>query len=271
MKKKKAIKKGYASLPRNRKELFFDVIKQRWRTLFFLGFIFSLSIAPFFIVLILRRFFSASNTTDYQFYVSNYFFLFIASIALVFVGVFLGGLLKNLKHLSYEEPIFLKDDFFLGIKESIFHLLLVVFLFSIVFFLNVSICLYPSIHIAIKGILLGSLIFVFFPFLLVLINEISIYKNSFKDYLHNGVVILVKNYFRILFLSLINLLPLLLFLINNIVILSTALLFYFLLINPFVLLLDMVYFNYIFDISINKKYYPDIFEKGLYRDEEIRK
>ena len=256
MKKKKAIKKGYASLPRNRKELFFDVIKQRWRTLFFLGFIFSLSIAPFFIVLILRRFFSASNTTDYQFYVSNYFFLFIASIALVFVGVFLGGLLKNLKHLSYEEPIFLKDDFFLGIKESIFHLLLVVFLFSIVFFLNV---------------LLGSLIFVFFPFLLVLINEISIYKNSFKDYLHNGVVILVKNYFRILFLSLINLLPLLLFLINNIVILSTALLFYFLLINPFVLLLDMVYFNYIFDISINKKYYPDIFEKGLYRDEEIRK
>ena len=184
------------------------------------------------------------------------------------ISIPLGGILKNLKHLSYEEPIFLKDDLVQGIKESFLPLLLAIFIFSILFFLNISVCLFPTAHIAFKGIAVGALVFVFFPYLMVLVNQISVYSNSIKDYFHNSLLVFIKNYFRVLLVSLINLAPILLFLISNVVILSTCLFLYFILINPFVLIFDVIYFNYIFDISINKEYYPDIFEKGLFKEKD---
>ena len=106
---------------------------------------------------------------------------------------------------------------------------------------------------------------------MVLVNQISVYSNSIKDYFHNGLLVFIKNYFRVLLVSLINLAPILLFLISNVVILSTCLFLYFILINPFVLIFDVIYFNYIFDISINKEYYPDIFEKGLFKQKDAGK
>ncbi len=266
MRKKKAQKtKSSSTLPSNRVELFFDVIKQRWRLLILLGFFFFLSILPFLAILVLRRVFVLSSNDNYQFFVSNLFFFLVASISILIISIPLGGILKNLKHLSYEEPIFLKDDLVQGIKESFLPLLLAIFIFSILFFLNISVCLFPTAHIAFKGIAAGALVFVFFPYLMVLVNQISVYSNSIKDYFHNSLLVFIKNYFRVLLVSLINLASILLFLISNVVILSTCLFLYFILINPFVLIFDVIYFNYIFDISINKEYYPDIFEKGLFK------
>ncbi len=259
-------KKANSSLPINRVELFFDVIKQRWRLLILLGFFFFLSILPLLAILVLRRVFAYSSNDNYQFFVSNWFFFLIASFSMMLIGIPLGGILKNLKHLSYEEPIFLKDDFMQGIKDSFLPLFLVIFIFSILFFLNISVCLFPTAHIVFKGIAVGALVFVFFPYLMVLVNQISVYSNTMKDYFHNSLLIFIKNYFKVLLVSVINLLPVFLFLIGNVVILSTCLVFYFILINPFVLIFDVICFNYIFDISINKKYYPAIFEKGLFKD-----
>lgn len=272
-KERKEISKGIASLPTNRKELFFDVIKLRWRSVILLGFIFFLTLIPFIACLFLRRIIYNNllitpDVTDYDLLFCNCFYFSIASISLLIPAIFLGGILKNLKNLSYEDPIFLKEDFKSGIKENflaIFISTFILILFVIATLICFSIKPLPGI---IKGLLAGITLLVCFPITLLIYHQSILYKNKLIDYFYNAFLLYIRNFLYILLLTVINLIPLFVIFISNPIIYVTCLVLYFLLIEPFVLLFDVIFLNYIFDKSLNQKYYPEIYQKGLYTGEK---
>lgn len=264
MKKSREKANKGSSLPINRKELYLDIIKQRWRTLFLLGFIFFLSFLPFVGAVVLRRLYYPVDGDSYNQYVFNVLFILFICLCLLIPSIFLGGILKNLKHLSYEEPIFFKEDFFDGIKESFLHLFFLFLIFSILLYFNLVILMNLSIHIAIKGVLLGIIVFIAFPLLITAVFMEITYKNTFKDLINNSFAIYIKNFWSVALVAILNLLPFLSLLIQNVIIMGTCLVAFYLLFNQLLMLFDMLFFNYIFDISINKEHYPEIYRKGLF-------
>lgn len=260
--------KGLASLPTNRKELFFDIIKQRWRTLFLIGIIFFFCFIPFLIFLFLRRinfnYLIKQNADAYQLIINNVLYFSFAVISLIIPTIFLGGILKNLKNLSFNEPIFFKEDFFSGIKENFFSIFFSSLLFCFFLLGTLFIISIDSVDVVIKGLAVGILIFIFFPLLCLTFHQTILYNNKFKDYLFNSVLLYIKNFLYLIFFSLINFLPLLFCFVSNPLVFITCLVFYFLFVEPFVLLFDILFLNYLFDKSLNKDYYPKIYQKGLY-------
>lgn len=262
MKKKRQL--NLNSFPSTRKALYFDILKKRWRGLFLLSFYFFLGMIPSLVSLICRRIFLPLEGDAYSLFAFNTFYFILFSFGLLFLSIPLGGVLKILKHYSFGEPVFYKDDFLEGTKDSFLDLFLSILLFSLILLGSIEICLNPSLHIFLKGLFVGVLCFVLFPILLIVINEISIYSNKLRYYIKNAIYLYIKNFFKILLVSILNLLPLFFFLIGNVVIMTTCLILFYLATNPFLLLFDVIYFNYIFDKSINKDHYKEIYRKGLF-------
>ena len=138
MRKNKFSKSDFneTSLPKNRKELFFDILKQNHSILFKIAGLLILFLIPFLTVLALK---------DYSFIVahnedkSNATMLIVCFIleilAILIFAIAISGFAKIFKELCYMEPVFFKDDFLKGVKENIKPTLLIALIVGIINFM----------------------------------------------------------------------------------------------------------------------------------------
>ena len=265
------------NLPTTRKEVFFDLLRNRKMTLFALSCFTFMFFIPLAVDLFVFNYFEsvaiAADKKEYLF--SLVFYSMCIMLPCMVIG-FLGfaGAFYTVKRLVWQEDINLAVDFFHGIKENWKHAIINGALFGIILFGVVIggsylLIFAPSTPIT-CGIGIGALILVFLTFGMV------ITLNFTQDvYYENGVFTTFKNSFC--FLGLLNWKILVLFLLTtgglftlsifNLITLGIGLLL-FAILNSVVIIIYTLLSHSAFDRFINQEHYPEMVNKGLYKLEK---
>lgn len=275
MRKKKQVNKNdflVTDLPSNRKELFFDILKNQWRNLLILSLIFLLLFLP----LVISRYYNLiiindiinSGSDDAGALVFNFSigYNFVVFIILIVVGIFYGGIARIYKKLAFNEGFFLGADFVKGIKENFKDF---IFFFALYGFLNLIIE-----TLCINFLLENNYLYYFFkvinyatllPIFGICLSLGSIYTDSVFKKIRVACRIYIKYLFKILLMLAVFILPLALLLINSTSIQLFVPLVYTILYFPLAYLVFILLLNSIFDEVINKKNFPNLVGKGMYR------
>ena len=268
---------GLKSLPKNRKEVFFDLIKHRKMSLFALSCFTFMFFIPLAVDLFIFNFLEsiASANEQYEQLFSLIFYSMIIAIPCVVIG-FIGfaGTFYVIKKMVWQEGIMLASDFFTGIKENWLHSFVDGLLFGIALFGLVIggtyLYMYAPVHAVVKGVGIGGLVLVF-----LLIGMITALDNTQSVYYKNSYLRTFKNSFS--FLGLLNWKVLVIYLLTtggvitlccfNMITLAVGL-FLFAILNSVVIVLYTLVAHSAFDKYINKEHYPEYVGKGLYKDKE---
>ena len=266
------------TLPKNRKEVFFDLLRHRKMTLFSLSCFTFMFFIPLCVDLFYFNFLESAavsaNKPEYLF--SLFFYSMLIMIPCMIIG-FIGfaGAFYVIKKLVWQEGIMLASDFFQGIKENWKHALINGILFSIFLFGLVIGSTYLIIYAPVApiwcGIGIGALIIIF------LIFGISITLNFTQDvYYINSYGVTLKNSFR--FMGLLNWKALLIFIFSTGAVIALSIfnlitlaigLFLFAILNSVVITLYTLISHQAFDKYINQEHYPEYVNKGLYKEEVV--
>ena len=266
----------YNSLPHNRKEVFFDLLKHRKMTLF----VISCFTFMFFIPLAVDLFFfnflesaAIAEGLDNQLF-SLFFYSMLIMLPCMLIG-FLGfaGAFHIIKKLVWQEDVTVAVDFFNGIKENWKHAIINGAIFGIILFGCVMGTSYLIIFAPMApvwcGIGIGALILVllFFGMVISLYFTLCVYYQS-------SVAATFKNAFA--FLGLTNWKTFLVYLFStgavialccfNMITMAIGL-FLFAILNSVVIVLYTLIAHSAFDKYINKEHYPEYVGKGLYKVE----
>ena len=270
MKNKK--KENRYKLPATRFELFFDVIKQKWRTIVLVGFIFTLFALPSVATMFFRDYYVAlvnASLTEGQVLaqetamgLSIIYAVFVISFLILSIGI--SGLSKVLLYLSYEEGYSFFEDFKIGVKQNIKGNVLATLIYAIILYLT----LFINVSITkgfVKTLPLGICQGLIFPVLLIVFASNTIYDWKFKDLLRNSAIIYIRYFLFILLFSLLLVAVFLLTLIPGIILRYIIILVYLIVFEPFFILGFVIYMNHCFDEGINKNNYPNLYRKGLFK------
>lgn len=265
------------TLPHNRKEVFFDLLKYRKMTLFALSCFVFMFFIPLAADLFYFNFLESVAIADgkYEYLFSLFFYSMLIMLPCMIIGFlgFAGGFYVA-KRLVWQESVNLAVDFFNGIKENWKHaiingLVFGIFLFGLVVGSAYFIIYAPSAPIW-CGVGIGALVLAFLVFGMV----ISLNFTQ-EVYYENGVIVTYKNSFC--FLGLLNWKVLVTFLLStggvmalacfNLITLGAGMLG-FAVLNSVVIIIYTLLSHHAFDKYINKVHYPDMVGKGLYKLEK---
>ena len=262
------------SLPHNRKEVFFDLLRNRKMMMFALScyvFMFFIPLAvDLFLFNYLEAMAIASGKVEDLF--SWVFYSMAIMVPCMMIG-FLGfaGAFYVAKKMVWHEGVSIAVDFFNGVKENWKRAALNGFLFGLFLFGLVVGGTYlfaysPALPV-VNGIGIGALILFFLVFGMVIALNLA------QDvYYSNGALATLKNSFC--FLGLLNWKIILLFTLttggvivlgcfNMITLAIGVVLFAFL--NSVVIILYTLMAHSAFDKYINQEHYPEMVGKGLYK------
>jgi hypothetical protein len=257
-------------LPKNRKEVFFDVFKLHWKSFILLGLIVLLFCTPF-IFIDVFEFFAINNIEKKEDILMNSVLLNNMSnlIKLPFIlllSIVLSGLIRVVRQFSWLENVTLSYDFFLGVKQNIRQVFVTIIFVAILWYLSMY-CLNIS-QISenfMKYVLvlpIGLFIFFVLPFVGNMLVGISMYNNSISQNIKVSFVVYVSNPFKNIVCTLLCTFIFMVGVIPNIyaqlIIKSIGYILF-----PFILLGFYLYTNKRFDEIINKHYYPELVNKGL--------
>ncbi len=284
MKRKVASKDfNMSDLPSNRKEVFFDCIKNRFRYLFYSGLLLFVAVIPIIIIYFLKSvnlgaLFGELNegnisSEEYRSISFTYLLIYDGIIVLssFIASLSICGLTRVVRQIAWEEPLFFIKDFTDGIKMNYKHISIQLFVFSLIYMIS-DISLFIQMRFAILSYIpFGIFFLVVLPITLYNLSQTNIYimsnikmtKNSALFYL-KSVPVCVLFSLVILMFSLIDFIP-------NIAI---KLLIFALLIMLFFPLYYLAWFLYsssIFDKYLNINFYPEIVDKGIVRKEGYKK
>ena len=273
MKKSKAPQKAFEieMLPSSRKEQFFDLAKHRF--FFFIGigallFAFSLFIlgGAFFKDMSLINLNSSTASEEEQ----NTFSFTIKLISYVIqgfgfpvLGFGLSGILMPLKNLAWNDPVFFKDDFKIGLKENGKTFVGIGFLWGIVYFLEMLIGLLFSNLPWFEAVLFGINLAFIYPILITSLFLTLYYSNPFMATIQKAAAIYFRH-FPLLFLSsLCLLLPSFALYIPIFLVKYGVLILWMVAVFPFGLLFSFELHLHYFDEDVNSSQFPSYYQKGL--------
>ena len=262
------------SLPTNRKEVFFDLLRNRKMTLFALSCYTFMFFIPLAVDLIYFNFVEsmAISAEKFEYLFSLIFYSMLIMLPCMVIGfIGLAGAFYTAKKLVWQEGVSLASDFFKGIKENWKHALINGVIFGLVLFGLIIggsfMLIYADVHAVVRGIAIGALIVLFLIFGMVTVLNFTqgvYYENSF------GVTL--KNSFS--FLGLLNWKVLVIYLLSTGVVVTLGLfnfltlvigLLLFAVLNSGVIVLYTLISHSAFDKYINQEHYPDMVNKGLYK------
>ena len=265
------------ALPKNRKEVFFDLLKHRKMSLFALSCFTFMFFIPLAVDLFYFNFLesAAISAEKPEHLFSLFFYSMLIMIPCMIIG-FIGfaGAFYVAKKLVWQEGIMLASDFFQGTKENWKHALVNGIIFSIILFGAVVGITYLIIYAPLApiwcGVGIGALTIIFLMF------GISISLNFTQDVFYtNPYGATLKNSFR--FMGLLNWKVLLVFLLSTGAVITLSIfnlitlaigLFLFAILNSVVIVLYTLISHSAFDKYINQEHYPQYVNKGLYKEEE---
>lgn len=279
MKKRKQASSDFtfAQLPHNRKEVFFDCLKLRFGTVVCCGLLLLLFLLPVLAVEAaydivqlsiynsvvdgtLSEMQAAVYSGELQIYTS-----LAQAVCMCIFAVGLAGTVRVLRQLVWGEPIFFWVDFKRGIRQNAARFVAVFAICALTNVLSV-LCSTMLDDMPIIGYIpLGALIFVVVPVALFVLSQSTVYDVGFGKAISNGLAFYGKRLWQtLLFTALIVAVALTRFA-------PISVLKYLLLILCTVFLLPMYVMAWllvsygVFDETINKENYPELFDKGVYR------
>lgn len=268
----------YNDLPKNRKDVFFDVLKLHWRTLLVLGLLILVGALPLLIALFLRDNYSLSlvvRVTNGELDATkannlNLKAHMLASIAIA-ISLFIliipiCGSLKILRNLVWGDPVFFKEDFISGIKNNYKNLAIISLFVGLMTFLEYYLAFLQADIFAIY-IPLGLFVAILVPPMIYVAFQSNIYQSGFFNLLKNGVLMYIKQFPLTIVFDLILLLPLGFSFMHSFLLLKYILLVVVIVIFvPYLMMICLLFHNYVFDKYINSKLYPELVNKGMYKD-----
>lgn len=279
--KKKYAEQDYTEsmLPKNRKEVFFDVIKLNWKSFLSQGLVILLFSIPLIIVSVLQQLIyletsSLEITEQEMLYLlsgqANTFALIkIPCIVILFVG--LAGIIRMVRQYAWEENVLFSVDFTKGIKSNVGFVILVGLIVGITNWMSV----WCSNQVGFATNTIQSILLylpvLFFALLLLPLSFyfvvcVSIYNVKFGTLLKMSFISFAKKPFKT-YLAVLCCLPFfVLLLIPNTICIFLGYLITPLLL-PFVLLGAYLFALNVLDDVINKQYYPELVDRGLFKEE----
>lgn len=273
------------NLPQTRKEQFFDLLKNQYKVIFFVGLMLLLLFIPDLVKNALKDVMNdkihialkeAAITQEQA--NSGKFITWLISSAIdlvlypiVFTGIL--GLLRVIRQMIYGEPVVFKYDFSIGYKENFKSGLLLGFLVGLTKFVFDLVIVSFASSAVIQVLAYVIFLLILLPMFIVCAFYSVIYKNRIGRSLGHSFLLYLKGSWRILLVMVVGILPfLLLDLLLNWVpvkqfIFAILLLFFI----PLVLLAGFMVMNFVFDEAINIAQYPSLYRKGLYISKEEEK
>ena len=266
---------GYKTLPRTRKEVFFDLLAHRKMNMFSLSSLTFLFFVPLVIDLFFFNYFEllaiANDNLEHLF--SMVFYSMILMLPCMIIGfIGLGGAFYVAKKMVWQEMVSATNDFLKGIKETWKHSIINGLIFGVSLFGLVVggtfLWIYSPTEQVISGIGIGALIVLYITLGIVL----SLFYTQ-DVYYSNPYRITFKNAFS--FLGLTNWKVFLLFILSTGVVTAlccintitlTIGIVLFAVFNFVVIILYTLISHAAFDKYINLEHYPDMVNKGLYKE-----
>lgn len=270
-----------SQLPHNRFELFFDIIKNRIKFILannLLLFAFSL---PLFLGIIyisyekanyISTFIESDSFSFNSLFGYNLFLLGALIIGLLILSVALSGLIEMIQEIIFREGVVYSTDFIKGIKNNYVRLLIssILISFSVFSFIS-SIDYMRYVDNSFVGIsfLIISVILILFSsiFSLFFIAQNLQYNVKMMDGIRNALILFFAFFPRNILFFIATVVPIIL--VNYFGFISSVIYFLvlgFILYIPLIIA-SILYSNYIFDLSINKRIEGGIVRRGLSKDE----
>ncbi|NMA05431.1 MAG: hypothetical protein GX931_03565 [Acholeplasmataceae bacterium] len=268
-------------LPKNRKEVFFDVCKNRYRMLIFCGIILLISAIPFLALYmtmlseigkIQQNLASAvvtQETYNQQYFQINLIIPLFMLASSVIIIIALSGVTRIIHRLAWGEGVAFFYDFFLGIKQNFLSFLMLIFigisfyvsnLIKTVILLNGLIETYSVFYYYIP---LFINIFLFFPIVLLYLMQSVIYKNTFIGKLKNAILLFIKKFLiNVCYMALLS--SFLIFIVFATAPYKLIVVSIFIFTFPLWILAYVLIASSIFDEYINIYNYKEIYKKGIY-------
>lgn len=285
MKNNKHIRKSdysKADLPSTRTEQFFRILRDNYLTFIKIGIMLVILMLPFVLAFMIKNI-SISNILKNEAIPETDKTSNIIVINIIFGGVYLpcimffflgfAGILKILRRLIWDEPLFFKEDFFLGIKESYGSFLLYGFLIGLIsFFCVLTHNLFGGYLKYVSYILTAISFAIVIPIVLIATYASSIYNSKINvSFSVSGNLFIRRGIFTILILLILYsayflpLLPIPLTFLIAIILVLIIFLF------PVWILLSYINCIKAFDDFINITQYPDKAYLGLFVNAEYLK
>lgn len=272
-----------ASLPHSRRDVFRDVLKNRWKDLLKLGALLLLFSLPLLVFGAVGEINAANIYAEYKNGVisaetcasevaaSNGAFALIKIIGYIIFSVGIAGSARVLRQIIWDEPLFFSEDFKDGIKIYGGQFALAMFLYGL--------CSYTAVFFssAANGILyaiaLGLGVFILLPAMFFWLSERTVYANKIGENIRNGFMFYVRTLFKSIGMLLLAFLPFILeyvlefFGLYNFIFKYSYLLICTFLFLPLGIMLWLLYTYSVFDKYINAELFPEILHKGFYPSE----
>ena len=272
-----------ASLPHSRRDVFRDVLKNRWKDLLKLGALLLLFSLPLLVFGAVGEINAANIYAEYkngaisaetyasEVAASNGAFALIKIIGYLIFSVGIAGSARVLRQIIWDEPLFFSEDFRDGIKIYGGQFALAMFLYGL--------CSYTAVFFssAANGILyaiaLGLGVFILLPAMFFWLSERTVYANRIGENIRNGFMFYVRTLFKSIGMLLLAFLPFILeyvlefFGLYNFIFKYSYLLICTFLFLPLGIMLWLLYTYSVFDKYINAELFPEILHKGFYPSE----
>lgn len=275
-------------LPKNRKEVFKDVLFLHRRTILLMGFMLLVFSTPVQISLYLKDMTLASIYSEYNdgyltiqeaqtalISYSNLFSL-INILFIILIGICLSGLIRIIKRLAWYEPVTFLYDFSKGIldngKQYFFLFGIVGILsFASTFISNLSSLSSIDSLYSYLGLIPGlvfSIIFV--PIGAYMMSVIAIYQNSFRSQVRLSLYLYFSSIISTIKWIIVLVLPFAIILVPNFYagVLGRIILMF---VIPFILLKWFLLSSDILDVKWNSIHYPELVNKGVLGTLESKK
>ena len=272
-----------ASLPHSRRDVFRDVLKNRWKDLLKVGALLLLFSLPLLVFGAVGEINAANIYAEYkngaisagtcasEVAASNGAFALIKIIGYLIFSVGIAGSARVLRQIIWDEPLFFSEDFRDGIKIYGGQFALAMFLYGL--------CSYTAVFFssAANGILyaiaLGLGVFILLPAMFFWLSERTVYANKIGENIRNGFMFYVRTLFKSIGMLLLAFLPFILeyvlefFGLYNFIFKYSYLLICTFLFLPLGIMLWLLYTYSVFDKYINAELFPEILHKGFYPSE----
>lgn len=267
---------GYNNLPHNRFEVFKRLITKRFPTLLKIGFFTFLFFIPLFGFNIFSNFLYRSvsiNELNQEVAAQLLSVCFLrATISIPLFGIAglgIGCLIHYCQMLVWDEIVF-DSDYFSCLKNNWLKYLIIGVLLGISYGIFIFLFEYCT-RILVFGFALIASIFgfaqllFFFVFYLQIYMQIEVYKNKFSALIINSFKHSIIGFFPLTLLIIFVIYPgFNTFL--NIFVLDIICVFLFVVNIAPSIIACILYTNYLFDKTINLEKYPEIYDKGVYRN-----
>lgn len=288
MKKTKFASKDYSidNLPSNRMEVFIDVIRNHWKTLFLIGLCLLLFMIPFLTLEIIGEILNIQligmhqnkeiDSQSLSMYLQiTYFLIGIAkTLMLMIFSLGISGSVRIIKKLIWAEGIEFLHDFKVGIRENwrkMIQLFLLIGIVSTVnsttpYILSQTTMLTELSYTALRSVLTSVSVLLLVPIAAFVFSQIVFYENRFLSMCINSIAFCGKTILSTYGLLAIICIPCAI--VNhfcNILVQILVYSFAAVILLPLILMVWLLYSCYIFDRYVNPTFYPEIIDKGIWR------